>query len=344
MASPSSARTTAPSARPRSPTPRRRARGNSADWARSSANEAWSAAAQARNSAADAGKDAAAAAKAATEARTIAVTKQKQETAQWLKEQEEWKKKQAAEEGDDSWIPDFLETGWVQDAADWLGDAADSVASFVDTASEWIGAIAQPEILFGVMELYGSISMMEASVAVIIGGGAICLTGVGCLAGAPAIAVSLAGLGGGAYGAYDGVMRMNRGVEKAVKEVEELQSKGRIAQQRGDRYEDFLHEKLKGLPGEKGRPGFKHETRQYDGRYVDDAGDEIWYEAKSGKYWERINSTPKDMEKFRGNTPDAKRRAEAAGKKYKVISEGPIPDNIKEWLDKKGIEWEIIPQ
>ncbi|WP_406392094.1 PrsW family intramembrane metalloprotease [Streptomyces sp. NBC_00882] len=123
----------------------------------------------------------------------------------------------------------------------------------------------------------------------------------------------------------------------------EGKSRGRMAQESGDSYEDFLMGKLDGTPGPDGRPGFKTGGRQFDGRYSDpETGAEIWYEAKSGRYWERVNSNEKDMLRFKSKLGDARRIARENDKQFGLISENEIPDNIASFLNQKGIPWRVI--
>jgi hypothetical protein len=117
---------------------------------------------------------------------------------------------------------------------------------------------------------------------------------------------------------------------------EEEPSGGRKAQRRGRKYEEDLVQKLGG------RDEFSEGGRQFDGAYEED-GAEVWYEAKSGDYWELAQRNAKVMEKFRSNLGDARRIAMANGKKFTLISENPIPQDIMEWLTKKGFSWKIIP-
>ncbi|MFG2775076.1 RHS repeat-associated core domain-containing protein [Streptomyces sp. NPDC048350] len=123
----------------------------------------------------------------------------------------------------------------------------------------------------------------------------------------------------------------------AKKEAPEPASGGRQAQLNGGAYEDFLVERLRG------KPGFQVGGRDFDGSYGKTGGGEVWYEAKSGGYWDRVNQHPKDMEKFKSNAGDQRRIANENGVEFRVISNVEIPDNITSWLTKKGIGWDIIP-
>lgn len=68
----------------------------------------------------------------------------------------------------------------------------------------------------------------------------------------------------------------------------------------------------------------------------------MWYEAKSGRFWELANENPKVMEKFKSNLGDARRIAEAGGHRFALISENAIPENITKWLAKKNYAWRVI--
>lgn len=73
------------------------------------------------------------------------------------------------------------------------------------------------------------------------------------------------------------------------------------------------------------------------GRDVDGGIDNRWWEAKSGQYWEMLESRPKEIEKFRSAMGDRLRIATENGASYELFSNTAIPISIKEWLDKKGI-------
>lgn len=78
---------------------------------------------------------------------------------------------------------------------------------------------------------------------------------------------------------------------------------------------------------------FKVGKRTFDGRFVDDNGTEVWYEAKSGGFWER----PEHIIKFKNQVGEQRTIAASAGVEFRVVSERPIPADVKNWLDKKGI-------
>ncbi|MET8291571.1 RHS repeat-associated core domain-containing protein [Streptomyces sp. NPDC005132] len=122
-------------------------------------------------------------------------------------------------------------------------------------------------------------------------------------------------------------------------------SKGRAQQLSGDAYEVSLMEQLGGKLGPNGKPGFKSGKRDFDGRYTPDgAAREIWYEAKSGEYWDRLNRDPEEMLRFKSKLGESRTIATENGVDFRVISENPIPQNLQNYFQKKGIEWEVIPR
>ncbi|MFF4740706.1 hypothetical protein ACFY2W_33170 [Streptomyces sp. NPDC001262] len=129
------------------------------------------------------------------------------------------------------------------------------------------------------------------------------------------------------------------GHDPAPKTEVHAESKGVLAERRGRKYEEYLHQKLEG------GDSFREGKREFDGSYPGGKEDATtWYEAKSGAYWDRANSDPKVMEKFKSNLGEARSIAAQRGKEFILISENPIPENIVKWLDKKGYNWKIIPK
>jgi hypothetical protein len=86
--------------------------------------------------------------------------------------------------------------------------------------------------------------------------------------------------------------------------------------------------------------GFKAGKRQFDGKYTAN-GKEIWYEAKSGNYWQLALSDPKVLAKFQGNAGEELKIANSNGADFMIYSENEIPQEIRNWLDKKGIKYEV---
>ena len=64
-----------------------------------------------------------------------------------------------------------------------------------------------------------------------------------------------------------------------------------------------------------------------------------WWEAKSGGYWEMLESNPNKLAKFKSDMGDRLRIATENGATYELFSNTPIPASIKRWLDKKGIAY-----
>ncbi|MFJ5029498.1 RHS repeat domain-containing protein [Streptomyces sp. NPDC088560] len=141
------------------------------------------------------------------------------------------------------------------------------------------------------------------------------------------------------------VMPVPEGPLGEVGPAAEAPSKGRLAQESGDSYELELMRKLGGEPGPNGKPGFQVGGRDFDGKYMlPDGSREMWYEAKSGAYWDRANSNDRVMNKFKSNLGSQKRIASENGAEFMVISENNIPANIREFLDKKEVPYAVIPR
>ncbi|MEW2566656.1 restriction endonuclease fold toxin [Streptomyces sp. NPDC047070] len=97
--------------------------------------------------------------------------------------------------------------GW---GFDWFSDV-------VDTTVNYGSAIfSQPDVWWGAAETAGSIFLMGLGGETAIGGSLVCLTGVGCVVGAPVAAGGVAMVGAGAYGAADGIGRINKGLAKGL--------------------------------------------------------------------------------------------------------------------------------
>jgi len=176
----------------------------SAGAAQASASQAGAAAEQARASAQAAGKDSAAATKAYADAFKIAVQKENEETARWEKIKRDYLKEHPIEEEDEEdWIPD------------WLEDTGDTILNYGEAI------FTSPDLWIGAAETGGSIFLMGFGASEDLAGGAVCLTGVGCLAGAPAIAMGTGLIVTGAYGVGDGVSRMDDGLRTALRNAEE---------------------------------------------------------------------------------------------------------------------------
>lgn len=112
--------------------------------------------------------------------------------------------------------------------------------------------------------------------------------------------------------------------EKAVSESGSTSPKGLI----GHNFEDYL---TKNIGGD---GSFSVGGRDFDGGIGN-----RWWEAKSGGYWEILESNPNKLAKFKSDMGDRLRIATENGATYELFSNSPIPASIKQWLDKKGIAY-----
>ncbi|MEU6285231.1 RHS repeat-associated core domain-containing protein, partial [Streptomyces sp. NPDC047028] len=96
----------------------------------------------------------------------------------------------------------------------WVSNTKDTVVNYGSAI------VSQPDIWIGGAETVGSMILMGQGADVTTTGVTICLSGVGCLAGAPIAAGGVVLVGIGAYGAKDGIGRINDGLGKALREAE----------------------------------------------------------------------------------------------------------------------------
>lgn len=109
-------------------------------------------------------------------------------------------------------------------------------------------------------------------------------------------------------------------------------------QERGHAYEAYLKNKFNS------NPTFKIGGREFDGSYTSATdGSHVWYEAKSGNALETIANDPRKLESFKSVTGQQAALARQAGARFEVISENPIPANLRLWLDQKGIPYRVVP-
>lgn len=99
----------------------------------------------------------------------------------------------------------------------------------------------------------------------------------------------------------------------------------------GKNFEEFL---VKNLP--EGEAGFMKGGREFDAVY---GTPKKWVEAKSGGYWTNQTSSEPGLAKFKSDMGDRLRIAKENGVDYELFSNSSIPDNIKTWLDGKGIKY-----
>lgn len=115
-------------------------------------------------------------------------------------------------------------------------------------------------------------------------------------------------------------------------------SKGRLAQRYGLAYEDHLVKKLRGVGN------FSENGRDFDGAYINElTGRGVWYEAKSGDFWENLLKNPNRMNKFYSTEGQKFGIANSKGIDYEIITEKAIPAPVANWLAKKGIPWRMHP-
>jgi hypothetical protein len=105
-------------------------------------------------------------------------------------------------------------------------------------------------------------------------------------------------------------------------------AQGKAIRDRGKVFENQLQERFGG-----------HGSFKVDGREFDGAFENIWYEAKSGRYWDVLTSSPAKLESFKSAMGQRLNIAKQHGAQLKLFSNSPIPEFIKDWLTKKGIEF-----
>jgi len=120
------------------------------------------------------------------------------------------------------------------------------------------------------------------------------------------------------------IIQAEGGLINAAKKV------ANAANKRGKDFEDLLVRKLGGRGSF--RVKGKNSSREFDG-----AVGNIWYEAKSGRYWNMILDNPDLLNKFRERMIAGLKIASENGAKYEIYSESLIPRDIKCWLTEKGI-------
>lgn len=129
------------------------------------------------------------------------------------------------------------------------------------------------------------------------------------------------------------LVQEGKAVGQAVGETAKKLNEANI---RGKVFENFLVEKLGG------KGSFKVTSRISGTREFDGAFGDIWYEAKSGEYWNMITSNERLQGKFQSDMIKGLNIARENGAHYELYSNSPIPQNVKDWLTKKGIsftEW-----
>ena len=122
-------------------------------------------------------------------------------------------------------------------------------------------------------------------------------------------------------------VRLGDGVNGAGNPFKLPTAKGLI----GKDFEEFLAKNL-----QDGEVGFMKGGRDFDAAY---GSPKKWVEAKSGGYWVNQTSSESGLAKFKSDMGDRLRIAKENGVEYELFSNSLIPDNIKTWLDGKGIKY-----
>ena len=99
----------------------------------------------------------------------------------------------------------------------------------------------------------------------------------------------------------------------------------------GHDFEDYLTKEIGG------NGSFSIGGREFDGGIGN-----RWWEAKSGQYWNMLESNPKAMNNFKSSMGQRLTIASENNATYELFSNTPIPDSIKLWLTNKGISYTEI--
>lgn len=83
-----------------------------------------------------------------------------------------------------------------------------------------------------------------------------------------------------------------------------------------------------------GRGSFKLKNREFDG-----AIGNMWYEAKSGNYWNMLMENSANFSKFTSDMGARLKIAQQNNAEYHLFSNVPIPAKIQNYLNKKGISF-----
>ena len=119
-------------------------------------------------------------------------------------------------------------------------------------------------------------------------------------------------------------------IEGAAASGENSLQRGKMINDRGKDFEDYLVKKFGGRGSFKAKGA--NTSREFDG-----AIGNIWYEAKSGKTWDMLMNNPTRLEKFRSDMARGLKVAQENGAVYELYSETVIPNEIKKWLNKHKI-------
>ncbi|MBS6519066.1 MAG: hypothetical protein KH353_12980, partial [Clostridium sp.] len=102
----------------------------------------------------------------------------------------------------------------------------------------------------------------------------------------------------------------------------------------GHDFEDYLHKNIGG--------DSQYIKGSTAGRDFDGVIGNRWYEAKSGNYWNKLQSDKTVELKFKQKMSEGLKIAQEHNATYELFSNTPIPENIKDWLTKKGIPFTEI--
>lgn len=108
---------------------------------------------------------------------------------------------------------------WVTSHASKVGHTIGSSADTVRTYTEAV--VTTPQVWIGSAETAGSLLLMYAGETGAEAGAAACLTGIGCIAGAPLAAVSASAVVYGSYQAVNGAKDLGDGLNQAFSEASE---------------------------------------------------------------------------------------------------------------------------
>jgi hypothetical protein len=240
-----------------------------------------------------------------------------------------------------------------------LGDACFNYADALSKAHDAIGtACAEVLIAAGIGAIAGSFIGPEGTA----GGGGLATAAAGARAGAACVSAidALSVIANAVRGALAGVAVAAGPVTKALQPLLDATARqfnaetgdgaGSSAAQsdtfadswkgstnRGTDYEDYANSKLGA------ESGFKNGGRDFDGKIPGDGGPDTWLESKSGNFWNDCLSNTARMQKFKSQIGSQLRLAQESGAKYMIVSERPIPPEITQWLDSKGIPYKVVP-
>jgi peptidoglycan hydrolase-like protein with peptidoglycan-binding domain len=217
--------------------------------------------------------------------------------------------------------------------------------------------LREPDTLsFMAGRVIGGVAATTKSSAGMVGGLAKIVTGSGAMLGSIVLTKGTAGLGAGvgvigilqglaiagagaAQVSYNGAVVASAG-SALSKDVNTLFIKaanasgggggGKTAAKglTGKDFEDYLNKEIGGSGS------FSKGGRDFDG-----AVGNRWWEAKSGQYWDYLKSSEKNIAKFKSDMGDRLNIAKQHGATYELHSNTPIPQEIKDWLTKKGISF-----